>query len=364
MKLRALRLEHVRRFDRPVQIDGMGNGLNLLCAANEQGKSTLFDALHALFYARHGSRAQDVLALRPHAGGAPEIRAEIESEQTGPVTLVKRWLSRPEARIERDGRVIARADEAEAVIADLVGGAEGGPAGLLWVRQGLHGLEDGTGKARDAALAARRDLLSSVAGEVDAMTGGRRMDAALARCREELTELATPGRAQPRGAYKAALDEAAALADRAQGLAETARALSEALKDRRRCREELAALDDPEAMEERRARLAVAEAAYEAAEKHAEHLDAARRSRDLARLEARQAAERLFALREARATRETANRACQEADVALEDARQRETQAAEAAAEAERTRAEAAAAKAGADAARREAERRAAAADG
>ena len=338
MKLRALRLENVRRFDRPVRIDGIGDGLNLLCAPNEHGKSTLFDALHALFYARHASRAQEVQALRPHGGGAPEIRAEIESEAAGPVTLVKRWFARPEARVERAGQVIARADEAEAFIAGLVGGAEGGPAGLLWVRQGLHGLEDGAGKAREAALAARRDLLSSVAGEVDAMTGGRRMDAALARCRAELAELVTPGRAQPKGAYKAAADEAAALAGRADSLRETARALSEALDARRDARKELAGLEDPEAVEARRARLAEAEAAHEAARKHADRLEAATRARDLARLEARQAAERRAALREARTARETARKLSEEAEAALGQAEAARAAAAEAdaAAEAER----------------------------
>ena len=358
MKLRALRLENVRRFDRPVRIDGIGDGLNLLCAPNEHGKSTLFDALHALFYARHASRAQEVQALRPHGGGAPEIRAEIESEAAGPVTLVKRWFARPEARVERAGQVIARADEAEAFISGLVGGAEGGPAGLLWVRQGLHGLEDGAGKAREAALAARRDLLSSVAGEVDAMTGGRRMDAALARCRAELAELVTPGRAQPKGAYKAAADEAAALAGRADSLRETARALSEALDARRDARKELAGLEDPEAVEARRARLAEAEAAHEAARKHADRLEAATRARDLARLEARQAAERRAALREARTARETARKLSEEAEAALADARERETEAETALGQAEAARAAAAEANAAAEAERRALQRR------
>ena len=50
MKIRAIRLENVRRFVDPVEIAGIGDGLNVLTAPNERGKSTFFDALHAVFF--------------------------------------------------------------------------------------------------------------------------------------------------------------------------------------------------------------------------------------------------------------------------------------------------------------------------
>ena len=50
MKLRAIRLENVRRFIDPVEIDGIRDGLNVLSIPNECGKSTVFDALHAVFF--------------------------------------------------------------------------------------------------------------------------------------------------------------------------------------------------------------------------------------------------------------------------------------------------------------------------
>ncbi|MFP4328273.1 MAG: AAA family ATPase, partial [Paracoccaceae bacterium] len=187
MKLLSVTLEDVRRFTAPVEVRGIEAGLNVLSAPNERGKSTFFDAVQALFFAPHRSATREIKALRPHAGGAPCVSAEIETPE-GRFTLTKRWLSRPEARVERNGTLLAKADAAEAWIGRLLGGQDGGPSGLLWVRQGLTGLDEpAEGKARkEAALKARRDLLSSVTCEVEAMTGGRRMDDALARCRAEL----------------------------------------------------------------------------------------------------------------------------------------------------------------------------------
>lgn len=46
MKVSALRLYNVKRFANcGVAIEGIGDGVNMLCAANEFGKSTSFEAL-------------------------------------------------------------------------------------------------------------------------------------------------------------------------------------------------------------------------------------------------------------------------------------------------------------------------------
>jgi uncharacterized protein YhaN len=157
VKLRAITLKDVRRFTDPVRIDGIADGVNVLSAPNEFGKSTVFDALRALFFVPYGSRGKEIGQLRPHAGGAPEVSVEIETAE-GRFVLSKRWFSKPEARVMRGGVLVAQADEAEAWIARLLGGGDGGPSGLLWVRQGLTSLEEGSAGEQRAALAARRDL--------------------------------------------------------------------------------------------------------------------------------------------------------------------------------------------------------------
>jgi hypothetical protein len=71
MKLVSVTLQAIRRFTKPVRIQGIGPGLNVLCAPNENGKSTLFDALQALFFQPHGTQGKDIRDLKPLAGGTP-----------------------------------------------------------------------------------------------------------------------------------------------------------------------------------------------------------------------------------------------------------------------------------------------------
>ncbi|MBE9635665.1 AAA family ATPase [Salipiger mangrovisoli] len=271
MRLLSVTLSDVRRFARPVTVQGFGPGLNVLSAPNEDGKSTLFDALQALFFIPHRSRAKEIAALRPHAGGAPTISAEIEDDGRS-YRLTKRWLSRPMAEVHEGARLVAKGEAAEEWISGLTQPPEdGGPAGLLWVRQGLVALDQGEKREQDHAHRARRDLLSSVAGEVEALTGGRRMERALAQTEAALAELVTAsGKPKAGGPLKAAEDELAALGERREALAGTARALEQAIADRRRLRRELTELQDPEAQAARVARLTEARAAAESARAFAE----------------------------------------------------------------------------------------------
>ena len=92
MKLRAIELTNLRRFaGRRSVLSDLGDGITVLSEPNEFGKSTFFDALHALFFERHRSSRAPVKALQPHAGGAPEVAVEIESTQ-GRFRIHKRFL--------------------------------------------------------------------------------------------------------------------------------------------------------------------------------------------------------------------------------------------------------------------------------
>lgn len=315
MKLVSVTLTNIRRFTAPVQIADIGPGLNVLSAANEQGKSTLFDALHALFLIPHRAKSKDIRALKPHAGGNPEVSVEIDLPE-GRHRLTKRWLGREIATVERGGQLIAQADAAEAFIARLMTGAgEAGPAGLLWVRQGLTRLEDDAGSAsdREKALATRRGLMSSVAGEVDALTGGRRMDRALARCREELGQyLTASGRPLKGGPLAQAETVIENLTTRHADLDAIARQLDQSIARRHDLRRIHADLTAPEAVSSRKARLDEARARAEAAGRHAGQLDQAESRLRAADLAQQGATERLAALHRARAEAEAALRAAKD----------------------------------------------------
>lgn len=302
MRIRAIELTNVRRFaGQKVRLGGIGDGVSVLAAPNETGKSTLFDALHALMFLKHTARGGEVRRLQPlGAGGAPQVAIELETEG-GAFRVEKRWLGRPSARVlDGGGRLLAQDDEAEAWLETLMGGGLSGPAGMLWVRQGRAGLEQA------GTLEARRDLLSSVAGEIDAMTGGRRMDAVRGRVEAALAPLATAtGRPKAGGAWDSALREAEMLAARADELAASAARLSEALAARRRAERRRAELEEPGPLAELQARLSQARARDRAARDHARQRSEARQALSLAELRlsaARQARDRLRALAEEAAT--------------------------------------------------------------
>ncbi|SIO09880.1 AAA domain-containing protein [Rhodovulum sp. ES.010] len=280
MKLRVLALTNVRRFAaQTVRLEEIGDGITVFAAPNESGKSTFFDALHALFFQPHGSRAREVRSLQPHSGGAVTVAAEIDTED-GRFRLEKTWLSRKGARVfdAATGRLIAQDDEAEAWIGRVVAGGLGGPAGLLWVRQGAAGLEPSSGGAADKrawqdALEARRGLMSTLAVEIDAMTGGRRMDHVLAACRAELSDLATAtGRPRSGGPWKQAEEAAEGLRAECADLEAKVAELGAALAERRRAEDERARLDAPDECAAREAALSAARARMQAADDHAEKL--------------------------------------------------------------------------------------------
>jgi hypothetical protein len=278
MKISALRLFNVKRFaGRGVAIEGIGDGVNVLCAANEFGKSTSFEALHALFFQPHSSTASDVRNLRPYSGGNPLVETDI-STQDGAFRITKQFYGRGSARVAdlATGRFVAQADEAENFIASLVRGGTSGPAGLLWVRQGVTGIEKRSKSEEEGETKVRTSLLQSVQGEVEAITGGRRMAEIMAATEEALGRLVTPtGRAKAGERYAASIEERDRLEAEEQRLAAEVETLREALEKRAAATRRLAELDRVEDRDERKRAVEAAQAAFDAAKSRSETLRAA-----------------------------------------------------------------------------------------
>ena len=278
MKLTAIRLHNVKRFaGRGVAVENIGDGVNVLCAANEFGKSTCFEALHALFFQAHTGTSESVRLLRPYSGGSPLVEADIATPD-GKYRLTKQFYGGKRASVTdlANGRLIAQAGEAESFIANLIRGGAAGPAGLLWIRQGVTGIEKRSKSEEDGDKRVRESLLSSVQGEVEALTGGRRMARIAAACEEELSRLVTATlRAKTGGLYAAALDELGKLLAEEQRLGVEVTALRDALDQRRTALARLGELENADEDAARRAAIAVAEAALQAAKAHSETLKAA-----------------------------------------------------------------------------------------
>ena len=283
----------------------------MLTAPNERGKSTFFDALHALFFKDRKSWDKEIRSLVPYAGGDPQVMVDIELP-AGIFRISKRWNRgrRGDVRITSAGRLIKQADDAEAWIADtLKSPKDGGPAGLLWVRQGQSNLRDGADTQR-----ARRDLMTSVAGEVEAMTGGRRMDTVREECRKALARyLTATGRVKSSSPLKRAENDAASLDDERQELERKCKILRQELDRRKDLRSELADLEDPEPEASRRQRLAEAKDAHDEADRHHEELEKALERERARRADQNRAAERLDTLVENIAELEAARAALVEA---------------------------------------------------
>lgn len=296
MKISALRLFNVKRFaGRGVAIEGIGDGVNVLCAANEYGKSTSFEALHALFFQPHSGTPADVQRLRPYSGGNPLVEADITTGK-GSFRITKQYYGGRSARVMDlgSGRLVAQADEAENFITSLIRGGTSGPAGFLWVRQGITGMEKRSRTEEEGEKQVRQSLLESVQGEVEAVTGGRRMAEIMAAAKEALSDIVTAtGRPKAGGRYAAAIEERDRLAaDEARLAAEVTR-LRQALDQRANAAARLVELESPSEREERRAAIQRAQSRFDAAKAQYERLKTAEAELKLVR-ERRNAAEREF----------------------------------------------------------------------
>lgn len=193
MRIRELGIENFRKFRQPVRLTGFGEGLNLVCEPNETGKSTILEALRAALFERHGAKSQRTRSFRPHGDEvAPSVDLVFEVDgQTW--TLRKKFLQGASVLLE--GRAERyQSDEAEEKLQSLLGftragntGADDdsrGALGLLWVEQGQFVLGA-------PGQSARRTFEDVLAGEVGAVTGGRRTLAVVQAIDKGVAELLT-----------------------------------------------------------------------------------------------------------------------------------------------------------------------------
>lgn len=235
MKLRKLILHNVRRFANTTAVLGpFGDGLTTITAENESGKSTFFDALHALFFYEYGSGKKELKEMQPYSGGAMRIATEIELDGTDyrieKVFNLKKAGSSATITEMATGTILKQADEAEHWIQKNILTTNNGPFGLLWVRQGTVGVDTSTD-----GIGTRRDVMSSVRGQIDAVTGGRRMDNIVQRCNQDLDAISTKqGKPKAGSQWKDAVDRVELLGEEQGRLAISVAALSHDLGMKKR----------------------------------------------------------------------------------------------------------------------------------
>lgn len=200
MKILAVRVSEVGCFSKPVALEGLGDGLNVLAGANEAGKSTILAALRMAFEREHKTTHRDVEALRPHSGGAPLVEVDFAIGETV-WRLRKRYLASRMAELANlSTGQIARGADAEAQLTELLGRSAGRSAlPLVWAGQGQALTPEEP--SADAASTLKR----SVTAEISATVGGdaRNVRAAI---RAELDQFLTNHKPpRPKGEYDAAI---------------------------------------------------------------------------------------------------------------------------------------------------------------
>ena len=233
MKLRSLAVNQFKKFTSPMRLDNINDGLNVVVGPNEMGKSTLLDALRAVLFEKHDSKARPVKDLqndRNKAGPVIELTFELNE---GGYRIRKRFIKKPYARLEcPDGRTL-EGDAAEDELRELLSlgeparrGAQPETLGMwnvLWVKQG------GSFGAPDLPESARGNLHGALESEVGTVLGGRRGRELPQIIEKQLGELVTPSTSKPRGQYKDFLEREASLNEEIGRLEERRAELSDTL---------------------------------------------------------------------------------------------------------------------------------------
>lgn len=207
MIITRLAVEGVGRFRSRHVVQGLGPGLNLLCAPNEAGKSTLFRALQAALFARHGSKTEELRRLGCLDAEVP-ASVEVGFRRGEAEYLVRKsFLRGTGAKLSRDGSVVAEgraADEKIWELLDLAPGAstaEPSTFGLLWVRQG-QSFEPCAPSEETKAVLGR-----VIEAEVGQVLGGERGERVLRSVCERLAREATAtGQPKAGGPWRAAIE--------------------------------------------------------------------------------------------------------------------------------------------------------------
>lgn len=248
MKLRSLALNQFKKFTSPRQLRNIEDGLNIVVGPNEMGKSTLLDALRAVLFEKYSSRAQPIKALqndRNQAGPVVELSFELDD---GDYRIIKRFMKKPYARLYYPDGGIFEGDVAENNLRDLLDFTEPGQGGakpetlgmwnVLWVKQGQ------SFTALDLPESARSNLHGALESEVGTVLGGRRGRDLPQTIQKQLGELVTKDRGNPRGKYKAVIEQADVIQNELDNLINRRKHLSDTLNELEESLEKLERLED------------------------------------------------------------------------------------------------------------------------
>ena len=208
MIITGIEVSGIGRFLNPVKLTGLRPGVYVLAAANEAGKSTLFRAVRACLFDRHTATHRNIQDLASNGAALP-AKVTVSFEHGGhEYVMAKSFVRSPAATLHRNGELYASGPSANDELWDVlglkpVGGQVKDKAafGLLWVGQ-RQSFDPGEISADASDTFGRL-----IAAEVGGLVGGERARNVLSRVQGELAQHVTDQRGDPRGPYKAAIEE-------------------------------------------------------------------------------------------------------------------------------------------------------------
>jgi energy-coupling factor transporter ATP-binding protein EcfA2 len=230
VRIRSLEIASFRKFTDGIRISGFGDGLNILVAPNEYGKSTIVAALRGLVFEKYRAKTEAVRRMQTLGSETSPTLALDFDLAGGSYRLEKRFLHRQaSALLSGPGGRRFENDEAEEELQRLLGFREPGKQGATEESRGIWGLlwlEQGQSFARpELSETGRGAIRECLEQEVGALAGGER-GTRIRLAVETAIRTFLDGRGKPAAEWKGLLEKISDVEASLLGVRETRRQLT------------------------------------------------------------------------------------------------------------------------------------------
>jgi uncharacterized protein YhaN len=241
MIIRRVEVQNFRKLVEPTVIENLPDGLVIVVGENEEGKSTLLEAVRSCFFDKHNITGERAQGFQPYKSALrPEVRVEFEINGQR-FKLFKAFCLRPQAElVTPSGRLADAAAEEE--LARLLrftppqrarressDHEHEGIFGMFWVEQGKSFI--GVSPTTDG----RSSIQEALHREVGDVLGGKRGQKILAEVTKLRRELLTPT-GRPTGEFARAADRKSKIQAELATIEDSFRDYGRNLEELERCR--------------------------------------------------------------------------------------------------------------------------------